>query len=99
MLREVIIPEAFEEDIDRAIKILKEAGCTEVYLFGSVAEGRACSASDLDFAVRGCPPGKFFSLGGTLMLALKHPVDLVDLDGPNPFARHLEEQDRLLRVA
>ncbi|HZH88532.1 MAG TPA: hypothetical protein VFD78_05070 [Chitinophagaceae bacterium] len=33
------IPQQYREDIDKALRILKDEGCTEVYLFGSLAEG------------------------------------------------------------
>jgi len=92
------IPEAFHEDIRRAIQILKEAGCTEIFLFGSLAKGRVGNKSDLDLAVRGCPQDRFFHLLGKLLIELDHPVDLVDLDSLDPFARYLEEEGKLVRV-
>jgi predicted nucleotidyltransferase len=92
------LPEAFEEDIRQAIKILKESGCTDIFLFGSLGERRERDGSDIDIAIRGCPKGKFFSLLGKLLLALDHSVDLVNLDSPDPFARYLEKEGRLLQV-
>ncbi len=38
MIETVRLPEIYEKDIRRAVEILKEAGCTHVYLFGSLAE-------------------------------------------------------------
>ena len=73
-------PPEFHADIRRAVEILKEGGCTEVHIFGSVAEGRIREGSDLDLAVRGCPPDRFFALLGRLLAQLEHTVDLVDLD-------------------
>ena len=88
----------FEKDIDRAVQILKEAGCTEIYLFGSVATGEANAKSDIDLAVRGCPPGRYFHILGRLMMALDHSVDLIDLDSADPFAEFLQEKGRLHRI-
>ena len=89
---------AFQPDIDRAVAILKDGGCSEVFLFGSLAEGRAHEHSDIDLAVRGCPTGAFFHLYGKLMGELEHQVDLVKLDTADPFAQFLLEHGELLRV-
>jgi predicted nucleotidyltransferase len=92
------ISDIFREDIERAIQILKEEGCTEIHLFGSVATGETRAESDIDLAVRGCPPGRFFHTLGRLMMALDHSVDLVDLDSDDPFAEFLQQKRRLLRI-
>jgi len=94
----VQLPEVYEKDIRRAVEILKGAGCTHVYLFGSLTAGKVREGSDIDLSIRGCPNEGFFHLWGRLLLELDHPVDLVDLDSEDPFARHLEEQGELLRV-
>ncbi len=44
----------------RATKILKDAGCTEIYLFGSQANGKAGKNSDVDLGVKGLPSQSFF---------------------------------------
>jgi len=56
------VPEDIRQDIARGVAILKSGGCSEIYVFGSVAEGRVGAESDIDFAVRGCPPEQFFKL-------------------------------------
>jgi predicted nucleotidyltransferase len=96
--QQVQFPEAYQRDIRRAISILKEGGCTHVFLLGSFTTARLRGESDIDLAIRGCPKGKFFHLLGRLLLELEHPVDLVDLDGQHAFARYLEEEGNLLRV-
>jgi predicted nucleotidyltransferase len=92
------ISDRFRADIDRAVRILKEEGCTEIYVFGSVATGESHSDSDIDLAVRGCPPGHFFHTLGRLMWELDHSIDLVDLDSEDPFALFLEQKQRLVRL-
>lgn len=92
------ISDIFRKDIDRAVQILKEAGCTEVYLFGSVASGETHAKSDIDLAVRGCPPDRFFHTLGRLMIELNHSVDLVDLDEPGIFVRYLLDSGELVRI-
>ncbi len=92
------IPDTFQRDIRRAIEILKDAGCTGIYLFGSLASSKSRNASDIDLAIRGCPKQKYFQLLGKLMFELDKPVDLVDLDRQDSFSRYLLEEGELLRI-
>ncbi|HZQ07473.1 MAG TPA: nucleotidyltransferase domain-containing protein [Anaerolineae bacterium] len=92
------VPELLERDVRRAVKILREAGCSEVFLFGSGATDTLRADSDLDLAVRGCPSGNFFQLLGRLLLELDCPVDLVNLDRADPFAEYLQKEGALVRV-
>jgi predicted nucleotidyltransferase len=91
-------PEIYQKDIQRAVEILKQAGCTAVFLFGSLTTGKVHEGTDIDLAIRGCPKGKFFQLLGKLMLELNHPVDLVSLDRDDGFARYLEKEGGLFQV-
>lgn len=95
---EIKLPAAFQEDIRRAVEILKESGCTDIFLFGSLGEGKVRDGSDIDIAIRGCPQGKFFRILGKLLLALDHSIDLVNLDSQDAFARYLEKEGGLLQV-
>ncbi len=88
----------YQRDIEEAVKYLKETGCTEVYLFGSVL-GTAHRNSDIDLAVKGISPDRFFQIYGELMLRLSHPVDLIDLDLQQEFGRMLVDSGELIRVA
>ena len=92
------IPAEYHSDLERAVIISKEEGCREVYIFGSVAIGVAGFHSDLDIAVRGCPPERFYRLLGRLMDELIHTVDLVDLDVETGVAEFLEEEGQLIHV-
>ena len=98
MNEQVQLPEIYQKDVRRAVEILKEAGCTDVFLFGSLATGKVKDQSDIDLAIRGCPKGKFFHLLGRLLLELDYPVDLVNLDRQDAFARYLEEEGELLQI-
>lgn len=93
------MPEGVRDDIRRAAEILTNAGCTEVYVFGSAVTGRMREDSDIDLAVRGCPRGSFFTLLGKLMWDLQHAVDLVDLDSDDALAQHLQTWEEMVRVA
>jgi predicted nucleotidyltransferase len=69
---------------DRAIiaALARQHGAVRVWLFGSNAEARR-QGQDLDLAVEGVAPARFFQFVGDLMLALSQPVDVVALDKPS----------------
>src|SRR5512136_1500647 len=92
------LPETYRQNLHRAVEILRLAGCTEVFLFGSLATQRTRKNSDIDLAIRGCPKGKFFHVLGKLLLELDYSVDLVNLEGPDAFARYLEQQGELVQI-
>jgi predicted nucleotidyltransferase len=93
-------PDEYRQDIETAVSLLKSEGCTEIYLFGSLAQGKTPHArTDLDIAVRGLPRRRYFEIYGRLLLVLTHPVDLVDLDAETPFTHMLKKQGSLHRVA
>ncbi|MBE3096449.1 MAG: nucleotidyltransferase domain-containing protein [Planctomycetes bacterium] len=87
-----------KEQIAKAAEALKKAGACEVYLFGSIAQGRIRQGSDIDMAVSGLPPARFFQAMGEAADLLDVPLDLVDLDEDNPFTEYLREHGELVRV-
>lgn len=92
------ISDKIKQDIEKGVDILKRGGCKSVYIFGSVAEGRATSRSDIDFAVKGCPVSEFYNLQGKLLLELTRPADLIDLDADADLASFLEREATLIHV-
>ena len=92
------IPEKYQDQIDKAVEILKEAGCDKIYVFGSILDEDEDS-KDIDIAVKGCPPDKFFRVYSKLMFALDYPVDLVDLDSESVFTEFLKSEDVLVNVS
>lgn len=92
------VPVDVRRDIELGVKILKDGGCTDVYVLGSVAEGRMHPESDIDFAVRGCPPELFFMLQGRLLLELTRSSDLIDLDVDPDLSEFLEREATLIHV-
>ena len=68
-------------DRDKAIiaTLAHRYGAATVWLFGSSAERRQ-QGGDLDLAVEGVAPGRFFQFMGDLMLSLSRPVDVVALE-------------------
>ncbi len=93
------LPPSYKKDVEKAIEILKNEGCEDVYLFGSLAKGDIKEGSDIDLAIKGCPPGKYFNLIGKLMVELNHSVDLVNLDKDEDFAFFLSEEGELVYVS
>ena len=93
-----ILPNSIRADLERAVQILKSVGCSAIFLFGSAAEGNFKNTSDIDLAVRGCPPRAFFPVFGQLILELEHPVDLIDLDDHSLFGQHLQRNSKLVQI-
>lgn len=93
------IDRKFLPDLQIAIEYLKSIGCSEVYVFGSIGHGGSHTQSDIDIAVRGIQPDKFFFVYGELISRLQHGVDLVDLDLQKDFGQSLLETGQLRRVA
>lgn len=65
----------------RAAKVLKdEFGVAEVWLFGSLASDPAHDDFDVDLAVRGLRPERYFSALARVSDIVGEPVDLVTLE-------------------
>jgi predicted nucleotidyltransferase len=84
--------------IDQAAASLKSSGAKDVYIFGSAAHHAMREGSDVDFAVSGLPPEKFFKALSAASRVLDLPLDLIDLDEVTPFTRYLKEEGELKRV-
>jgi len=93
------VSQKYKLEIEKAVSILKEEGCREVYLFGSIANGSAQEKSDIDLAVKGCPSGKYFNILGKLIIELEYPVDLINLDKKDLFSEHLQKEGELIYVS
>ncbi|TVQ38557.1 MAG: nucleotidyltransferase domain-containing protein [Spirochaetaceae bacterium] len=95
----VVVSDEFRADVERAIEVLRSEGAKEIYVFGSIVEPESQrSPSDLDLAVSGLPPERFFHVHGVLLGELEHEFDLVDLDQDSRFVRALREWGTLERV-
>lgn len=79
-------------DIEKTIKdCAREFDVKAVWLFGSAMEEGA-EARDIDLAVEGIAPEKFFKFYAELFMALPKPVDLVDLSQGMPIAALVREK-------
>ena len=85
--------------VRRAVELLAEAGAREVYVFGSVAREQTRPESDLDLAVRGLPPARYYDTVGRLLMELGINVDLIELDQPGAVATTPAELGAHRRVA
>ncbi len=98
----VVTPEFMTDDtrqlLEAAAEALKAAGAREVYVFGSAARGALRPGSDIDLAVSGLPPHRFFHAMGQAQMAIRRPLDLIDLDDDTPFVRLLRERGELRLV-
>ena len=92
------LPSTYQDNLQRAVDILKRGGCSEIFLFGALVTSNVHQNSDIDLAVRGCPKGNFFHLLGQLLLELDYPVDLVNLESQDAFARYLEQEGELVQL-
>ena len=93
------LPNSYKDDIKRATKILKENGAKEVFIFGSIANGKFNENSDIDIAVRGINEKDFYKIAGILMFELENKFDLIDLDDKdNRFSQMLLKIGGLLKV-
>jgi predicted nucleotidyltransferase len=69
----------------------EDFGVKSVWLFGSSLEDES-RATDIDLAVEGLLPEKFFDFYGRLYFELPKPVDLVDLGQEPPIAALIRER-------
>ena len=88
-----------QELLLQAAQSLKAAGAREVFVFGSAADGELREGSDVDLAVSGLPPERFYEAMSDVVDIFKRPVDLVDLDESSLFTEYLQRRGKLLRVA
>ncbi len=93
------LPNSYQVDIKKAIKILKENGAKEVFIFGSIANGKFNEKSDIDIAVKGLQERDFYKAASILMFELENKFDLIDLDDKeNRFSQMLLKVGGLLKV-
>jgi len=75
-----------KEDKAMIVNIARRYDVKGVLLFGSSIDPNRV-ANDIDLAIEGIAPAKFFDFYGELMFALSKPVDLVELSRDSKFNR------------
>ena len=73
------------KDISKKYKVKK------VLLFGSGVD-LTKESNDIDIAVEGIEPNKFFEYYGELMLNLSKPIDVIDLSETSKFVSLIKEE-------
>jgi len=78
-------------------RLLVDRGARRVWLFGSLAWGRADERSDLDLAVEGLPAEALLEALGALLTAAPCAVDLVRMEeAPGALASRIRAEGRRL---
>ena len=81
-----------KKEKDTITRIAVEYGADKVWLFGSMTDpDRKTRPNDIDLAVEGIPPERFFSFYGELLMRLAKPVDLIDMREDLPIANDARE--------
>lgn len=75
-----------EQDKIQIVEIARRYGVKGVLLFGSSIDPNR-DARDIDLAIEGIAPAKFFDFYGELLFALSKPVDLIELSKDSKFNR------------
>lgn len=68
----------FKRELAKIVEIGKEFGAKKIFLFGSCLEDIE-SAKDIDIAVSGIKPRKFFEYYGKVSMAVEDKLDIVDM--------------------
>jgi predicted nucleotidyltransferase len=92
------IPEKYRIDIEKATSCLKEEGCSEVFLFGSLVTGKYTASSDIDLGVMGLAPKKYIRTCSKLSNILENEFDLVDFDENEGLYNLLHSIDEIIKV-
>ena len=95
---QLTIPERFQNDIDIAVKILKQEGCESIYLFGSLVTGNIHENSDIDIGIKGLPKGKFFKTLGRVSSSTENEVDIVNFDFSKDFFSLLTRIGEVIKI-
>jgi predicted nucleotidyltransferase len=85
-------------DLKKAVLILKKEGAKKVFLFGSTAIGKSAGNSDYDLGIKGLPPESFFKTYDRISKEINSPIDLVDFDKENDFYNMLKDIDEVVEI-
>ncbi|MDR1923484.1 MAG: nucleotidyltransferase domain-containing protein [Planctomycetaceae bacterium] len=92
------IPSKYRNDIETAVTCLKNEGCSDVYLFGSIVTGKNHDTSDIDIGVKGLPAKKFIRTYSILSSRLSNKIDLVDFDTNAAFFELLKSLEEVQKI-
>jgi len=88
--------EILERELAKVVRLSKEFGAEKVLLFGSCLDDVE-SAHDIDVAIKGVKPEKFFEMYGRILGEVDSDLDLIPLeDTREHFAKRILEKGKLL---
>jgi len=92
------LPDTYKKDIQKAVEILKNEGCKEIYLFGSLVTGKYHDNSDIDIGIKGIPFDKFFYVYGKLGFDADHVIELTDFDDSKEFFEIVNRHKEIVKI-
>ena len=95
---ELNIPQKYRQDIEKAKVFLKNEGCRDIFLFGSLVTGKIREDSDIDMGIKGIPDGKFLQLYSRLYFDFDTKIDLVDFDTNADFYSMLNGLGEVIQI-
>jgi predicted nucleotidyltransferase len=95
---EVNIPVKYRQDVENATFLLKNEGCKNVFLFGSLVTGKLNEYSDIDIGIKGLPRQKFLKLYSKLHFDFDNKIDLVDFDKNESFYSMLYDLGEVIQI-
>jgi predicted nucleotidyltransferase len=84
-----------QAQIDRITSLAKSFGANRLILFGSAFEDPE-KARDIDLACDGVQGWKLFELAAKIEEELHMPLDLIPLNPPSHFTKHIEGRCKVL---
>jgi predicted nucleotidyltransferase len=84
-----------QSQIKRIVALAKAYGATRLILFGSAME-RPREAKDIDLACEGITGWKLYELSARLEEELKISMDIIPLNPPTRFTKHIEARGKAL---
>ncbi|MBF0239710.1 MAG: hypothetical protein HQM12_18575 [SAR324 cluster bacterium] len=84
-----------EQDRNAIIQTARNYGAHRILLFGS-SSFPSGEGKDIDIAVEGIPPKKFFQFYGELMFKVSKPLDIVDLSQNSRFTQLVRQDGMVL---
>jgi len=92
------IPVEYQEDIKKAVNLLKREGCKSIFLFGSMVTGKIHKNSDIDIGISGLPQKRFLKVYATVDKNLSNKIDLVDFDLQKDFYALLDSLGEVIKI-
>ena len=81
-----------KKEKDTITRVAREYGAEKLWLFGSMLDpDPEAEPNDIDLAVEGVKPEKFYSFYGELLMRLDKSVDLVDMADDLPVVNDVKE--------